>query len=261
MSFLLNPYRFASAGVVDFDPTTISGCTLWLAADDMTGFADGDAVGGGSPDNWLNAGSAGGDFRQTTANQRPTYETNEINTSLPVVRFLNTPATEEDSLNSTVATSALISSSAYTVYIVVRPTIGGGTDGSARYYRRPRIFGTGASSDSFHIGLYDTKFSLNHNSVTGPKILTPTAFTVNTWNLVEAYFDGTTMSIRFNANAAGTVAGGTTGALTATARIGSGTDLKLDADIAEIVGYNVDIGSTDRGVVRAGLGTKYGITV
>jgi hypothetical protein len=225
----------------------------------MTGFADGDAVGGGDPDDWENLGSAGGDYTQTTPNMRPTYQTNEVN-GLPVVRFVNTPSGEEDNLTNSANLSTLITTSAYTFYVVVRPTIGGGTDASSRYYRRPRIFGS-SGSDAFHVGLYDTKFALNHNSVTGPKILTPTAFTVNTWNLVEAYYDGTTMSIRFNANAAGTIAGGATGGLTIPSRIGFGTDEKFDGDIAEIIAYNVDIGSTDRGVVRAGLGAKYGISV
>ncbi|HEX2881394.1 MAG TPA: hypothetical protein VHO25_17820 [Polyangiaceae bacterium] len=247
---------------LDFDPTTISGCTGWWAADDMSGFVDGDAVGAGGADGWTNLGSAGGVLTQATANLRPTYQANEVNTTLPAVRFVNSPAGEQDRLISSgfANIGSLITVSAYTIYIVIRPTIGGGTDGSARYYRRPRIFGTNGN-DNFHIGLYDTKFALNHNSVTGPKILTPNSFTVNTWNIVQVYYNGSTMSIKFNNGAEGTIAGANIPSLVTTAIIGHGTDLSLDADIAEIITYNVDIGSTDRGVVMTGLGTKYGITV
>jgi len=252
--------RFGVAGAPDFDLSPYSP-TLWLAADDMTGFADADIVGGGSPKNWNNLGSAGGNFAQATANRRPTYQTNEVNTTLPVVRFLNTPAAEEDSLISTVDLSTILSLSAYAFFIVVRPTIGGGTDGSARYYRRPRLFGTN-SNDQFHIGLYDTKFALNHNSVTGPKILTPTAFTVNTWSIVECYYDGTTMSIRFNGLAAGTIAGANVASITGVKTlIGLGTDLKFDGDTAEVVGFNTYPGAADMTAIRQGLGVKYGITV
>jgi hypothetical protein len=226
----------------------------------MTGFADGDAVGGGDPDNWENLGSAGGDWVMTTANQRPTYQTNEVN-GLPVVRFSSSPASEEDRLISTpLFMSSFITTSAYTGFIVVRPTIGGGTDGSARYYRRPRILGT-SGNDSFHVGLYDQKFALNHNSVTGPKILTPNTFTLNAWAIVEFYYDGTTMSIRFNGGTEGTIAGGTTGSLSVVGGLGFGTDLKFDGDIAEVIAWNVDIGATDRTVARTALGAKYGITV
>jgi hypothetical protein len=247
------------SGPPDFDLTPYAP-TLWLRAADMAGFADGDAVGGGDPDDWENLGSVASDFTQGTANLRPTFQENEVNTTLPAVRFSASPSGEEDRLVSTGTNmSSYITSSAYLIYLVVRPSIGGGTDGSSRYYRRPRIFGT--STDSLHIGLYDTKFALNHNSVTGPKILTPTAFTVNTWNLVEAYYDGTTMSIRFNNGSAGTIAGATTGALGAVAQIGAGTDAKFDGDVAEVVAFSTALSSGDRTAIMQGLGDMYGITV
>lgn len=226
----------------------------------MTGFVDGDPVGGGDPDDWENLGSAGGDWTQATANMRPTYETNEVN-GLPAVRFSNAVVGEEDALISTgVNMSSYLTTTAYTGFIVVRPTIGGGTDGSSRYYRRPRIFGTNGN-DSFHVGLYDQQFALNHNSVTGPKILAPGTFTLNAWSIVEFYYDGATMSIRFNGGTEGTIAGATTGSLAITAILGRGTDLKFDGDIAEVIIYDNDIGSTNRDTARTALGAKYGITV
>lgn len=223
----------------------------------MTGFADGDPVGAGDPDDWENLGSAGGDFTEGTVNRRPTYQTNEIN-SLPVVRFVGTPLAESDRLTS-INLSSHLSVSAFTVFAVVRPTIGGGTDGSSRYYRRPAILKEAGSN--FHLGLYNTTFCLNRNITTGPAVFTPT-FTVNTWYIVELYFGSGTMSIRMNGGAEDTETSvGNFDSLANPAQLGAGTDLGFDGDIAEIIAYNVDIGSTDRTTVRNGLAAKYNITV
>jgi hypothetical protein len=250
------------SGPPDFDLTPYSP-TLWLAADDMTGFADGDAVGGGDPDDWENLGSAGDDFTQATANRRPTYQTAEAN-GLPVVRFVNTPSGEEDRLeSSTGILPNVISTSAYSGFAVVRPTVGGGTDGSSRYYRRPRIIGS-AGNDNFTVGLYDQKFSLNHMGVTGPRALTPTTFTLNSWNIVEVYFTGAggVISIRMNGGTETTVAAASNlSSITGAMRLGLGTDAHFDGDIAEIVFFNTALSSGDMTAIRNGLGAKYGITV
>lgn len=255
---ILNGTGVASS---DFDPFTLAtDPALWLRAYSMSGFSHEDAVGGGSPDDWTNEGTVGGVWTQTTANRRPTYQTNEIN-GRPVVRFLNSPATEEDGITSgVVGMSSFVSASAYTVFLVVRPTIGGGTDGSSRFYRRPRIFGT-ASSDTLHVGLYNTTFRVNHNQLTGPSVATPT-FTVNNWYVVEVWFGGGTLGIKANNSTASTIGGAADlGSLTAVGQLGRGTDLMFDGDIAEAIAWNIDIGSTDRDTVRNGLATQYGITL
>jgi hypothetical protein len=61
------------------DPTDISGCVLWLAADDIVGLSDGDPV-----STWVD-GSGTGDAT-SSGSGRPTYQTNELN-GLPIVRF------------------------------------------------------------------------------------------------------------------------------------------------------------------------------
>lgn len=240
----------------DFDPTTISGCTLWLAVSNLTGFADGDPV-GDTGDEFPNLGSAGGNFTEGTANRRATYQTNEVNTR-PVLRFVNTPTLEADRLTGPNLSNHL-SVSAFTVFAVVRPTIGGGTDASSRYYRRPPIIKETGSN--FHLGLYNTTFVLNRNTTTGPAVQTPT-FTVNQWYIVEGYFGSGTMGIKANNSTADEETSVSNfDSLANAATLGQGTDLSFDGDIAEIIAFNVDIGSSDRTVVRNALAAKYDITL
>jgi hypothetical protein len=246
-----------SGAAPNFDPTAITGCTLWLAASNMVGFVDGDPV-GGTGDEWVNAGSVSTNFIQGTANQRPTYETNEVNT-WPVVRFVGTPLAESDRVSSALNMSSFGTVSAYTIFVVVRPTIGGGTDGSSRFYRRPRIFGT--SSTVLWVGLYNTQFRVNHETLTGPSVATPT-FTANNWYVVEAWFGGGTLSIKANNSTASTVGGAANlSSLASAPLVGTGTDLAYDGDTPEVIMYNNDIGSTNRDTVRNGLAVKYGITL
>lgn len=66
-----------------FSPDDISGLTLWLKADAITGLSDGDNL-----STWTDQSTAGNDAT-APAGKEPTYETNELN-SLPVVRFNGT---------------------------------------------------------------------------------------------------------------------------------------------------------------------------
>lgn len=78
MSHIINPFRFGGAA---FSPDDIAGLLVWLKADAITGLNDGDAVA-----TWGDSSSNANDFTQGVAGNRPTYQTNEVN-SLPVVRF------------------------------------------------------------------------------------------------------------------------------------------------------------------------------
>lgn len=62
-------------------PLDIAGCVLWLDASQITGLSDGDDVG-----TWEDLSTLGNDAVQATADKKPHYKVNILN-SLPVVRF------------------------------------------------------------------------------------------------------------------------------------------------------------------------------
>ena len=62
--------------------TDMPGLFGWWAADLITGLSDGNAV-----TTWDDASNSDNDLAQSVAGEKPTYQTNEINTSLPIVRF------------------------------------------------------------------------------------------------------------------------------------------------------------------------------
>ena len=62
-------------------PTIISGCQVWLAADKITGLVDGDVV-----TTWSDSSGQSNDFTQSTASKKPLYKTN-IFKSKPAIKF------------------------------------------------------------------------------------------------------------------------------------------------------------------------------
>ncbi len=91
----------------DFDPTSISGLSLWLNAGTITGFDDGDLV-----DSWLDQSgqTIPNNVTQGTASKQPTFQTNEVN-GYPAVRF--------DGNDDNMDLSSKIST-ARTLFVVIR---------------------------------------------------------------------------------------------------------------------------------------------
>lgn len=220
----------------------------------MTGFADADPV-GGSGDEWTNDGTAGSNFTQGTVNRRATYQTNEIN-SEPVVRFVNTPAGEEDRISSSLAASNFFSVSAYTLFIVFRATSTGSNHATLHRNQGLLI----ENNATFGVVLKNGNVALFHNTSAAS---VQTAFSANTPSIVECWYDGTNINIKLNGGTTVSAAAANISSLSAIVQLGVsfGASNSYDGDIAEIIGWNVDIGSTDRTTVRQGLGTQYGITV
>jgi hypothetical protein len=71
----------AAGNYYPFDPSALSGLTLWLDAAAITGLADGDPV-----SSWHDISAFSGDAIQATTANQPTYKTG-IQNGLPVVRF------------------------------------------------------------------------------------------------------------------------------------------------------------------------------
>ncbi|MEE8551474.1 MAG: hypothetical protein V3T08_09515 [Gemmatimonadota bacterium] len=75
-------------------PTDVPGLFGWWAADLIIGLSDADPV-----TTWDDASNHDNDLAQSVAGEKPTYQTNEINTSLPIIRFDGT----DDNLFKTLA--------------------------------------------------------------------------------------------------------------------------------------------------------------
>ena len=96
-------------------PDDIPGLIGWYAADYLEGgggLVDTDPV-----ETWLDLSNHGNNLAQATAGERPTLQTNEINTSLPIVRFDGT----DDSLRRTLAS---VVSQPYSYMIVAKHVTG-----------------------------------------------------------------------------------------------------------------------------------------
>lgn len=217
-----------------FIPPHLSGCQLWLAADRITGLADGGAVG-----TWSDLSGNGRDATQATAAKKPTYKTAIIN-GKPVVRF--------DGIDDYLKTAAFTLNQPVTIGMVLNPNaltalnyyvLDGNTDDTQDIY----------ASDATHLRLYA--------GVAGPEVDKPTAACV-----LMAMFNGAASSLAINgaaptvANAGASNAGGIT--------IGtSGSTFQSPGafDMAEMAVYNRALDAGERGRLTRYLGRKYGIAV
>ena len=77
-----------------FSPEDLSGLTIWLKSDAITGLSDDDPV-----TTWEDQSGNANDFTQSTASKKPTYKTS-IQNSLPAVRF---DGTDDGMLISSIA--------------------------------------------------------------------------------------------------------------------------------------------------------------
>ena len=80
-AYLREKYALQDPTEVLTDPSTIAGIKLWLKADALA-LSDGDPVA-----TWTDSSGLGNNATQATSGSRPTFQTNEINSTLPVVRF------------------------------------------------------------------------------------------------------------------------------------------------------------------------------
>ena len=88
-SYLRTKYALPNPAQTLTDPTTITGCKCWLKADAGAYNDAGStlATDGQTVQQWNDQSGLGNNATQATSGSRPTFQTNEINTSLPVIRF------------------------------------------------------------------------------------------------------------------------------------------------------------------------------
>lgn len=226
----------------EFAPTDIAGCKLWLDASQIVGLSDGDPVA-----TWTNLGTggSGNDAVQGTSGNRGTYQTNEFNSSLPVVRL--------DGSDDFYLVGDFSSLTAATVFIVQKRGGGDGDSGKAG------LWDFSASDDpktyyTFGGNIYDTfGTTVRKDGIApGTSIVVP--------HLYSVVSQSGEWTARINGAQIHTTA---TNAVTFQnacyiGRRGGGGD-PYDGDIAEVIIYDSALGTTDRQAVEAYLTAKYGL--
>jgi hypothetical protein len=219
--------------VAAFSPTDVANLKVWLKADQIS-LADNDPI-----DTWADqSGNALDVTASSTA--RPTYQTNELN-SLPIVRF--------DGINDALTRSSFTNLSQPNTIFCIRKHLSTPTgheiDGD-----------TGAGARNLVGYLSGPVYALYAGTV-----LSGGTLAVDTWELTEAVFNGGSSTL--HVNGASTLSGAAGAqALGGVLRIGGGDGASFffGGDMAEVVIYNADIGSTNRGLVRAYLCSKWALT-
>lgn len=218
-----------------FSPLSLSPA-LWLAASTITGLNDGEAI-----TTWADISGNGRDAAQATADNKPTYQTNELN-GYPVVRF--------DGSNDLLATGSFTLAQPVHVFLVGKMS-GGAVD--YRYFLdglagndRLSLYYIVASDD---VGIY---------TATSAAEITVSADD-ESFYLWTALFSGASSRLRKDggSDATGELAAATAGGVT----IGARRDGSYPggSDIAEIVIYDSALSDANRDAVEAYLAAKYGL--
>jgi len=227
------PQRRAFGGA-SFAPTDIANCSLWLAADRITGLVDGDPV-----STWAD-GSGNGKNATQTGTARPTYKTNILN-GLPVLRLDGSNDCMETASTVTVASIFFVAKYSggatwATSFMGILTAAGGFTSDSADIW----FIGSSSGGTAF----YDpgSAFANIYKNGAGPSSLgTANIAPMNAF----AYINGTRSS-----------------AVTKTVKIGQDRNNAgrfLNGDIAEIIMYSVAPSSGDRVILQNYLAAKYAL--
>ncbi len=234
-----------------FNPVSISGLKLWLKADSLA-LNDSDPV-----STWTDQSGNANDVSNTLT-ARPTYKTNILNTSMPVVRF--------DGTNDVLETAATIATNLRpnTCFIVVNLP-----DAS----RRGAALNLGKTSGGFGYGVgannLDTNgneqllifngirfIDINYTIGTGGHVLAFTLETSGASTLSTFYADSTT--------ARGTNTGPNANTISGVTQVGGCQGVAnrfCNYDIGEILYYDALLNAAQLGQVLAYLGARWGVTI
>jgi len=223
----------------------LDSAVVWLAADKITGLAQGAAV-----SSWTNAGSLGSAFTQATESLQPAYQTSvaALN-SKPAVRFTSD--------------RMAIASGHFTVFSLYAAIVPAGTG-----YREVLSKGSDATNRNIYSLAYqDTDiWAFGFTSAAGiyREVQSDGAMTGGTAAIVGGTWDGTTIVNDLNGTIKTADPGATPQQVGTSLFIGdlidSGTEF-FSQDIAEILFFDIVLSVAQRNLVRRYLGAKYGVTV
>jgi hypothetical protein len=232
-------------------PLEITGCKLWLKADSIVGLSDGDPIG-----TWPDSSLLGNDVSQSTAGNKPTYQTNEINTTLPIVRFDGS-----DWLRRTLPAAMI--NDFYTWFVVVKCTGAAKfimTMGDATVADQATIY-RGEGVDTFRYSSYDDDVALD--AINGATSIT------NIYALLVARRGSSSPNLSIFVNGVSDSPGddyanpganyGEAGSPVVTLGARSDNSSPLIADVAEILAYNSALSTANRQSIEGYLNTKYEI--
>jgi hypothetical protein len=254
---LLNPFwHVPAAAGGDYSPS-IAGYTLLLDANRVGGVADGVQF---TP--WANAGSAGGDVRDS-GSDRGTFHAAGGPSGHDAVGFVAANQDKFQALAGAPDLADIIGTSAdYYFLFVVRPDHTGDTESSGsgdRYYRSPPFL---QFASQLIFGLTTQKFVVHHNQLSG-HFVKSNNFTVGQWYIVEGWFESGTMTLRVSGGMGSFTRASSTApsALTSPAHIGQGSNGYISCRIALELGYPTALNSTDRDALQAEAASRYAITL
>lgn len=218
-----------------FSPNDIAGLSLWLAADAIVGLSDNDPI-----STWPDA-SANGYHATASSGDRPTYQTNELNTK-PVARFNG--SNQMDSLYPS-------NQKPFTVLAVVNAT------DFADY--RCIIGSAGATGLEWRLNATSGVQNMDKQASAGIGSST-TAVAAATWTIISATYSNVgawAYYFGITADNSGTnhVAFSST-----TMVLGSASGVhRFLGDIAEVICYDSVLSGADLLAVQGYLKTKYGL--
>ena len=259
----------AAGGGSSGDPLAISGCTLWLDADDASSIT----LSGSDVEEWRNKSTdyAGVfDYRQTSAAVRPDYVTAALN-SKSIVRF-NGIWDYMSSSGDVSKRSPAGTDQTMTAFFVAREHASSTGQEAILQWGLKSDNGFSGVGDStwFHNGdgLWSGKYMFFSNEDMSKIIYTDASGKMETTAQIFAITQ-TTSNITFHVT-------GTLNATTSTphdkvypannANIYSllGRDYASDwfhGDIAEVIVYNRDLSTSERGTIESYLSTKWGVAI
>lgn len=240
----------AGGGGSEVDPTTIATCTEWVSADQpqWAGFSDGQAI-GDATHKWEDRTGSGRWWEQSTPSARPTYRNVGGPNGKPFIEI-----SSANSLLFSNTGSTLFDPDGWCMFVVVNPQENGNSNGS-EFGRNLYTHGGYLGLCLFDAGGGTNKFRIYRYNGGYVGVNSQTTYSIGTWYIVEAWYDGTALNIRVN--------GDTTQSVTVS---GYGSDANVGAiyatsKYAERMTFDSNISSGDRDSLRVSLATKYGITL
>lgn len=235
-----------------FSPRKLAGLRLWLAADRITGLANGDPV-----SSWTDLSGQGNHATQSTTAAKPLWKTGIAN-GRPGVLFDGV----DDFLSLAAGACTAMLAGDKSVFLVLKWVAVAAAE--ARALTIANAGGSSRFSMRYTTGpLYSTLHTTGAAQVntTASAGAAPSTAAAQVFEVVQSgtSFVGRTNGTQFAADPAN--AGGETAGVGALGAAAQGTSLFGNLYIFEVIAYNRALSTTEAAAVRRYLGSKYGVTV
>jgi hypothetical protein len=227
VSTLVRAIGEAVGAAAVFSPDDLAGLEAWYKADAITGLADADPVA-----TWIDSSGNGNDATQGTGDNKPTYQTNELN-GLPVVRF--------DGINDVLSASFTLDQplSLFLVFMATNTA-------------ENEWIVDGTTLATMGVRIFNNQLIITADA----SLFSGTAYTQGTYKVATAIFDGASSRAALNGvGADGNAGTGTPSGI----RLGGPTTALLEGDIVETIIYSRSLSASEREQVEDYLMDKYAL--